>query len=186
MSSPISYEQALAALAQSEVLCSAEQVQVALDKLAIAITQTLGELDPVVLVVMNGALIPAGHLLTRLNFPFQIGYLHATRYRGATSGGELHWIAEPSLAVEDKVVLVIDDIFDEGITLKAILQQLRERKVKALYSAVLVNKIHDRKADLHINFVGLEVPDRYVFGCGMDYQEYWRNLPGIYALKESV
>jgi len=80
---------------------------------------------------------------------------------------------------------VVDDIFDEGDTLKAILDELRQQDVAEIYSAVLVNKRHDRKvADLTVDFVGLEVPDRYVFGCGMDYKEYWRNLPAIYAARE--
>lgn len=179
----ITHEQAMAVLAEADLLCSEADVQAALDVMARRITERLGDTDPVVLVVMNGALIPAGHLLTRLNFPFQIGYLHATRYRGGTRGGELHWIARPSLDVRDRVVLVVDDIFDEGITLKAILDELRAAPVRSVYSAVLVEKVHQRKAPgLQVDFIGLQVPDRYVFGCGMDYREYLRNLPGIYAV----
>ncbi|HXH02059.1 MAG TPA: hypoxanthine-guanine phosphoribosyltransferase [Candidatus Competibacteraceae bacterium] len=185
MNLPISQEHAQAVLREADLLCSEAEVQAALDRMAEAITARLGDQDPVVLVVMNGALIPAGHLLTRLHFPFKVGYLHATRYRGDTRGGELYWVARPSQPVEGRVVLVVDDIFDEGLTLKAILDDLRGAGVKALYSAVLVNKRHERKAPgLKVDFVGLEVPDRYVFGCGMDYKEYWRNLPGIYAVKE--
>lgn len=82
-------------------------------------------------------------------------------------------------------MLVIDDIFDEGDTLKAIVAEVRRQGAAAVYSAVLVNKRHDRKAaGLTVDFVGLEVPDRYVFGCGMDYKEYWRNLPAIYAVRD--
>lgn len=178
-------EEALAVQRHADLLYTAEQVTAAMDRLADAITVRLKERDPLVLVVMNGALIPAGQLLIRLDFPFQIGYLHATRYQGATRGGALHWIARPSIPVKGRVVLVVDDIFDEGMTLKAILDDIRRTGARAVYSAVLVNKIHDRKVSgLTADFVGLEVGDRYVFGCGMDYKEYLRNLPGIYALKE--
>lgn len=183
---PISPEEALAVLRNADLLCSAEEVTAALDRMATAITARFKDRNPLVLVVMNGALIPAAQLLIRLDFPFQIGYLHATRYRGAIHGSELHWIARPSFPVEERVVLVVDDIFDEGTTLKAIIDDLRQSGAREVYSAVLVNKLHNRKEPgLVVDFVGLEVADRYVFGCGMDYKEYLRNLPGIYAVKET-
>jgi len=186
MISPITPEQAMAVLADSEELFSPEQVGQALDRLAGAISERLGKLDPLVLMVMNGALIPGGQLLIRLNFPFQIGYLHATRYQGDIRGGTLHWLARPNVPVQGRVVLVVDDIFDEGTTLKAIVEELRIAGAREVLSAVLVNKTHDRKvAGFDVDFVGLNVADRYVFGCGMDYKEYLRNLPGIHALKES-
>ena len=182
----IDAKQALAVLQEADLLHSAEAVAVALDRMATNITAHLKDLDPLVLVVMQGALIPAGHLLTRLDFPFQLGYLHVTRYRGTTHGGELHWIVRPSVPVEGRVVLVVDDIFDEGATLRAIVNHLTCTHAQAVYSAVLVNKIHDRKEPgFIVDFMGLEVQDRYVFGCGMDYKEYWRNLPAVYAVKET-
>lgn len=175
----------MAVLQNSEELHSVEAVNAALDRLAVAISARLGDADPLVLVVMNGALIPAGQLLIRLNFPFQIGYLHATRYQGDTRGGTLQWLARPTVPVQDRVILVVDDIFDEGTTLKAIVQELRQGGAREVLSAVLVNKIHDRKVpEFDVDFVGLEVADRYVFGCGMDYKDYLRNLPGIHALRE--
>ena len=120
-----------------------------------------------------------------MDFPFQISYIHVTRYRGETSGGEINWVARPNVPVAGRTVLVVDDIFDEGTTLKAIMGELKQAGAAEIYSAVLVDKRHDRKEPgLKIDFIGLEVEDRYVFGCGMDYKEYWRNLPAIYALKE--
>jgi len=180
----ITAEQALVVLREAELLCPPAQVAAAFDQLAAAITAELEYRDPLVLVVMNGAFIPAAHVLSRLSFPLQVGYLHATRYRSGTRGGDLDWIARSRPTVTGRVVLVIDDIFDEGDTLKAILAEVRQQGAATVYSAVLVNKQHDRKvAGLTVDFVGLEVPDRYVFGCGMDYQEYWRNLPAIYAAR---
>ena len=105
--------------------------------------------------------------------------------RGATRGGEIDWIAPPRPAVTGQTVLVVDDIFDEGYTLQAILAAVRQQGATAVYSAALVNKQHNRKVPgLTVDFIGLEVPDRYVFGCGMDYKEYWRNLPAIYAARD--
>ncbi|MEI2782592.1 MAG: hypoxanthine-guanine phosphoribosyltransferase [Candidatus Competibacter sp.] len=183
--SDITAEQALAALREADLLHPAERIEAALDRMAAAIAAELEHRDPLVLVVMNGAFVPAARLLARLRFPLRVGYLHATRYRGATRGGAIDWIAPPRPAVAGQVVLVVDDIFDEGDTLKAILDEIRRQGAAAAYSAVLVDKRHDRKVpDLTVDFVGLEVPDRYVFGCGMDYKEYWRNLPAIYAARD--
>ena len=92
-------------------------------------------------------------------------------------------MAKPDVPIAGRTVLVIDDIFDEGHTLKAIVDDLTQSGAGRVYSAALVNKLHDRKEDLAVDFIGLDVEDRYVFGCGMDYKEYWRNLPSIYALK---
>ena len=181
----ITAEQALAVLRAAELLCTPQQIEAALDRMAAAIAAQLANRDPLVLIVMNGAFIPAAQLLSRLNFPLRVGYLHATRYRGATCGGDMNWIAPPRPAVTNQTVLVVDDIFDEGDTLQAILAEVRQQGAAAVYSAALVNKRHDRKVPgLAVDFIGLDVPDRYVFGCGMDYKEYWRNLPAIYAARD--
>ena len=183
--SAISAEQARAALREAELLYPPAQIEAAVERMAAAIAAELERRDPLVLVVMNGAFVLAAQLLARLRFPLRVGYLHATRYRGATRGGTLDWIARPRPEVTGQVVLVVDDIFDEGDTLKAILDEIRRQGAAAVYSAVLVDKRHDRKAPgLTVDFVGLEAPDRYLFGCGMDYREYWRNLPAIYAARD--
>lgn len=158
-------------------------VEAAITRMGAEITARLRDSNPLVLCVLTGAIIPMGQLLTHLDFPLQIDYLHATRYRGATCGGDLCWLARPRSAVTGRTVLVVDDILDEGVTLKAILEELRAQGASAVYSAVLVEKEHDRKNGMQADFVGLTVPDRYVFGYGMDYKDYLRNAPGIFAVK---
>lgn len=172
-------------LAEAEELVSPADIQAALERMAAAISARLADRDPLVMVVLNGGVIPAGLLLPKLNFPLQIGYLHATRYHGATRGGGLHWVQKPSLPVGGRTVLVVDDIFDEGHTLKEIVRELRAAGAAEVLTAVLLDKRHDRKvADFAMDFIGTTVPDRYVFGCGMDYHEYLRNLPGVYAVRD--
>ncbi len=184
--SSITPEQAQRVFDEADILYTAEQIDETLDRLAADISHKLRDTNPIILTVMTGGLIMAGRLLPKLLFPLQVDYLHATRYRGDTSGGELHWIAHPSLPLKDRTVLVLDDILDEGLTLKAILQACRNEGAKEVYSGVLVKKIHDRCVDnVSADFTGLDVEDRYVFGCGMDYHNYHRNLPGIYAVKGS-
>jgi hypoxanthine phosphoribosyltransferase len=178
----ITQQEAADMLATAEQIYSREQVEQALDRLAVEITGRLSGEDPVVLSVLNGALIPTGYLLTRLHFPLRQDYVHASRYQGNTSGADLEWIGQPSTSLKDQTVLIIDDILDEGITLAAIVEACREAGAKAVYSAVLVEKLHDRGAGYKADFVGLTVEDRYVFGYGMDYKGYLRNVPAIMAV----
>ncbi len=170
--------------ARAERIYSQKDIAAAYERLATAITKSLADSNPLVVSVMVGGLIPAGQLLPRLDFPLQMDYLHATRYHGNIKGGDLHWLVRPSHSLQGRVVLLIDDILDEGVTLAAICAACREAGARQVYTAVLLNKLHSRKSGLEADFVGLDVEDRYVFGCGMDYKDYLRNVPGIYAIPE--
>lgn len=177
-------EEAKHAMANATQLFSEEEVEVAIDQMATRIKEQLADKDPIFLCVMTGGLIPTAGLLMRLDFPLQLDYIHASRYGSGTRGKELTWHAEPKVSIKDRVVLVIDDILDEGITLEAIIQYCDAHGAQAVYSAVLLDKVHNRKNGLTASFTALTVGDRYVFGYGMDYSGYLRNAPGIYALKE--
>jgi hypoxanthine phosphoribosyltransferase len=171
-------------LRDSDRLYSSDQVEHALNCMAHSIASVLGDSNPLILAVMLGGLIPAGKLLTRLSFPLELDYVHVTRYRQGTRGGDLQWRARPTISMRDRVVLLVDDILDEGITLGAIINFCKQAGAQTVYSAVLVEKQHDRKTVLqHADFSGLQVEDRYVFGCGMDYRGYLRNISGIHAVK---
>ncbi len=178
----ITQQEAADALATAELIYSQAEVERALDRMAMEITGRLSGEDPIVISVLNGALIPTGHLLTRLNFPLRQDYVHATRYRGATVGADLEWIGQPSTSLQGESVLVVDDILDEGVTLSAIVEACRQAGAREVLSAVLVEKLHDRGVGFKADFTGLTVEDRYVFGYGMDYKGYLRNVPAIMAI----
>jgi hypoxanthine phosphoribosyltransferase len=170
-------------LARADLIHSAQAVQKALDKMAEHIAQSLSGRDPILLAVMTGGMVPAVRLSSRLTFPHRMDYVHATRYESGVKGGHLEWRARPHLDLSGSSVLIVDDILDEGITLSAIIDYCRRAGARDVRTAVLVEKEHDRnRTGLSPDFAGLRVPDRYVFGCGMDYQEYFRHLPAIYAL----
>ena len=172
-------------LSNSECLITTAEVNAAYDKLAAQLNLHYAGLNPIVMVVMNGGLIPAGQLLTRLNFFHRMEYIHATRYRDNQATNELKWKMRPNADLKGEHVLLIDYIFDEGYTLKAIVDELKTQNPTSLNCCVLLNKLHDRKVpNFKADFVGTEVVDRYIYGCGMDYHGYLRHLPGIYALKE--
>lgn len=169
--------------AESDCLSDEKQLNDILDTVAENISADLADKNPLVLCVMTGGVVPTGHLVTRLSFPLQLDYIHATRYRGETSGGKLHWIQEPSISLKDRVVLIIDDIFDEGITLLEIVKYCKAKGAESVKSMVLVNKVHDRKADYQPDYIGIDIEDRYLFGFGMDYKNYLRNVYAIHAVK---
>jgi hypoxanthine phosphoribosyltransferase len=180
---PITAEEAKRVSEEAECLYTADEVQAAIDRLAAAITRRVNVQDPLILCVMTGGIILTGQLLPRLRFPLQLDYVHASRYANQTQGGQLTWIARPRVPLKGRVVIAVDDILDEGITLAEIVKACKADGAAAVYSAVLVNKRHERKNGFNADFVGLEVDDRYVFGFGMDYKGYLRNAKGIFAVK---
>jgi hypoxanthine phosphoribosyltransferase len=172
-------------MAEADCLYTQAQLEAAIERVAAAVNAELAERNPVVFCVMNGGLIFTGNLLPRLDFALELSYLHATRYRSETTGGELFWKAKPEISFIDRDVLIIDDILDEGHTLGAIIDFCRHAGASRVYTAVLIDKDHQRKArpGLKADFIGLPCADRFIFGYGMDYKGYWRNAPGIYAVK---
>jgi hypoxanthine phosphoribosyltransferase len=182
----ITAEQAWKVYEEADLLFDAETVQVAIQKMADQITEDLKSSNPLVLCVMNGGLFMTSEITKRLEFPLQMDYLQATRYRGRTSGAsEVSWLARPEIDLKGRAVLILDDILDEGHTLVAITEECRRLGAESVYVAVLLKKLHDRcNPAAEADYIGLEVEDRYVFGCGMDYKDYLRNLPAIYAVKE--
>ena len=177
-------QEAESVMHQADCVHDRATVERALDRMAAEIERDMAGDDVVVLCVMNGGLVAAGMLLPRLSFLLRVDYLHASRYREQTSGDELHWKVNPTQPLADRHLLIIDDILDEGYTLDAIIRFCQRAGPASLRAAVLVQKQHRRGIRPRVDYVGLHVPDRYVFGYGMDYKGYWRNAPGIYAVGE--
>jgi len=171
-------------LAKSSLVHSPEAVQAALQRLAGEIAATLSDKNPLVLCVMTGGLIFSGQLLPKLDFPLEFDYLHVTRYGQDTQGGKLSWRSAPWTTVKDRVVLVVDDILDEGLTLAAVCESIRRLGAAEVKTAVFVEKENGKQKPIKADFVGLTVPDRFVFGFGMDVSGAWRHLPAIYAMQE--
>ena len=177
-------EEAILVMREADCLYDRAAVEAALDRMAAEINRDLGDGDVLALCVMNGGLVAAGSLLPRLQLPLRVDYMHATRYRERTTGDELHWKVAPSQSLAGRHLLVIDDILDEGYTLEAIMRFCWQQSPASVRAAVLVQKEHQRGVRPPVDYIGLRVPDRYVFGYGMDYKGYWRNAAGIYAVAE--
>jgi hypoxanthine phosphoribosyltransferase len=170
-------------LEQSYIIHQPEAVVRAITKIAAEITNSLEASSPVVICVMGGGVVFSGQLLTQLHFPLELDYVHASRYQNNTVGKMLDWKALPKLDLTGRTVLLLDDILDEGITLKEIHDKCMALGATKVLTAVLIEKKLDHEKPIKADFVGLEVPNQYVFGYGMDVYGWWRNLPAIYALQ---
>lgn len=169
----------------AELIHDEDVMQATYDHLADQISESLADCRPLLLPVMMGGLYLCGQLMSRLDFPLEIDYLHATRYRDKLHGDDLYWPVSPSDKIAGRTVLLIDDILDQGITLSGIIENLQAAGAEDIQSVVLSCKQCNRSKEVDVTFRGVDLPDRYVFGCGMDYKGYWRNLAQIYAVSES-
>ena len=165
----------------AELIYSMDQLESAIERIAAEINARLGGSNPILLTILNGGIIFSGKLLSRLRFPLQIDAVKASRYRGETSGGQIEWSLKPKLPLQGRTVLLIDDILDEGITLAEIKAWCWEQGAEEVLTAVLVDKQIGRERPCRADFVGLEAENRYLFGYGLDYKNYLRNAPGIFA-----
>ena len=180
----MSLQEAQAAFDLATIVFDEAQINAALDQMAEAIRNDYADKDPILLCVMNGGLFFTAELCKRLGFPHQQDYLHATRYNGELRGEQVMWKAAPQAELAGRHVLVLDDILDEGHTLLAIKAALQKQSPASLKVAVLTDKKHQRRTPgISADYIGLSLPDQYVFGCGMDYKGYYRNLSAIYAAK---
>ena len=178
-------EEALRLLDTADEIVTSRQVRAAVERMGSDISKRLEGEFPVVLAVMGGAAVFIGQLLPLLHFPLEFGAIEVTRYNNDIQGREINWRLPPRDNVRDRVVLVVDDILDEGITLAAIRKRLLEMGAREVLAAVFADKDIGHDKPVHADFVGVTVPNRYVFGFGMDAYGLWRNLPSIYALKET-
>ena len=168
-------------MAHSDVVFTESEVNAAIDRMALQLQEKITAESVVLLCVMRGGLYLAGQLMGRLSLPARLDYLQANRYQG-TAGHEIIWSKQPELDLNGQTVIVLDDILDEGVTLAVVVQYCRQAGASQVITAVLTEKDNGLQKPLKADVVGLVVPNRYVFGCGMDVYGWWRNLPEIRAL----
>ncbi len=172
--------------AEADLLYTAAEVENAILSMAQEISAQLAAQNPIILCLMRGAIVVTGKLLPLLDFPLQLEYVHLSRYHGTERQATPSWIRTPTIALQNRHVLIVDDILDEGITLATTIKECRNMGARSVKTAVLVDKkLPTPRNFQEADFTGLTVPDRYLFGYGMDYMEYLRNAPGIYAVKNT-
>jgi len=179
------HQRARALLDNAEEIFDAAAVQNAVGNVARTLNERFGHDDefPLVLGVMGGAVVFTGHLLPQLTFPLEFDYIHVSRYGDEDRGGEVVWKVVPRSNVEGRTVIVVDDILDEGETLAHVKQRLLDMGAREVVIAVFADKAIGKAKPIHPDIVGLTIPNRFVVGFGMDAYGYWRNLPGLWALR---
>lgn len=170
----------------ADVLISEQEINQAIDTVAKDIESSLGNEVPIILCVMKGGLMFTSALMQRISSPMILDYVHVDRYRNKTQGCSIHWHKEPDTSLKDQTVIIVDDILDEGYTLQELIAYCQVKGAKKVLSAVLLKKkLSNTPTNVTPDFIGLEVTDRYVFGWGMDYKGYLRNLSSIYAIVQN-
>jgi hypoxanthine phosphoribosyltransferase len=165
----------------ADCLYTTQQVELAISRVAGEISQRLSTQNPLCLCVLNGGIVFSGKLIPQLNFPLTLDSINASRYGQNISGSQVNWLYKPPTVLRKRVVLLMDDVLDHGITLAAIKDYCLEQGAAEVFSAVLIDKILEQSKPISADFKAIETADRYLFGYGMDYQGYLRNAPGIYA-----
>lgn len=181
----LSHQDIIQVRENADVLISEEEILRAIDSVAKNIESTLDNDVPVLLCVMKGGLMFTAALMQRISSPMILDYVHVDRYRNQTQGGGIHWHKEPDTVLKGRTIIIVDDILDEGYTLQELIAYCEAKGAKKVLSAVLLKKkLSNTPVNITPDFIGLEVMDRYVFGWGMDYKGYLRNLPSIYAIAD--
>ena len=171
-------------IADSTIVYKHDEIIDAISNLALNLNKTYHNKHVIVLPLMNGALTFAGYLLPRLGFDMELDYIHASRYDNNTGGDEIKLIYEPQQnKLEGKYILLLDDILDEGHTLKYTKERLKKYNPLSVETAVLFDKLIDKPKPLDADYVGLKVPNFYVYGFGLDFNGIGRNMPHLYAYK---
>lgn len=166
-------------------LYTRDELEGAIARMGRDITAALDGERALLLTVMNGGMFFASALAFAIDVDLDFDYAHATRYGNATVGREVRWLHRPTSSMQGRTVILADDILDEGYTLAALREFCLEQGARRVLIAVLCDKLHDRRMPgLAADYVGVELPDRYVFGYGLDYYGQGRNLPDIWALDE--
>ncbi|MGZ8289787.1 MAG: hypoxanthine-guanine phosphoribosyltransferase [Telluria sp.] len=182
------YQRAQALIKNAEEIFDADTVKAAVTRVADTLNQRFGnpedEAFPLVLGVMGGAVVFTGQLLTQLDFPLEFDYIHVTRYGDDDQGGQVVWKVIPRSNVTGRTIIVVDDILDEGETLAHVKQRLLDMGAAEVILAVFADKDIKRAKPVQADIVGLTIPNKFVVGFGMDAYGYWRNLPGLWAIRE--
>lgn len=170
---------------EAELLYGAREIRGAIERMAGEAAKLLAGRCPVVVPIMLGGAFTAVHLCGHFDFAYELDCVHVGRYGDGLSGGALSWSLKPRLDLAGRAVLLVDDVLDRGLTLTEVMREIAGLGVADLRVAVLASKRIDGGAERpHVDFIGVECPDRYLFGCGMDYKGFWRGLPELYAVPD--
>lgn len=152
-------------------------------RVAAEINRDLADSNPIFLCVLNGAFMFAGDLMKHVNIPSEISFVKLSSYSGTESTGRVKQLIGLSDTLRGRTVVIVEDIVDTGLTMLRLLDLIREHEPKEVRICSLLVKPDKLKVDLHIDYVAMEIPNEFIVGYGLDYDEQGRNLPAIYTVE---
>lgn len=169
-----------------KTLYSSQELQDGVARMSREIADCYAERQLTIVSVLTGSMVLVADLIRMLDLPMRLGVIEASSYRGATTTrGELTVNAKPMLDISGRDVLLVDDIFDTGHTLVKVVEKMQEFGPASIRSAVLLRKHGRQEVDAQPDFVAFEIPDEFVVGYGLDYEDLYRNLPYLAVLEEA-
>lgn len=170
-----------------EVLLSEEVIDSKVKELGKKISEDYKDKDLIMVGILKGAVIFMSDLARSVSIPVTLDFMAVSSYgKSSTSTGEVRIIKDLDFSVENKDILIIEDIIDSGYTLAYLTDNLRKRGARSVKVCTLLDKPERRKVDVKVDYLGFAIPDEFVVGYGLDYAEIGRNLPYVAALKEEV
>ena len=167
-----------------KVLVAEVDIRRRVDELGKEITRDYAGMQPIAVCVLRGAIPFYADLIRRIDLPVTVDTITVSSYGSGTVSGKLKVITDMRTSVEGRDVLVVDDIIDSGRTSVALIEMLKERGAKSVRTCALLDKPSRRVVDIKGDYVGFAIPDEFVVGYGLDWNEKFRNLPHVYTLKE--
>lgn len=161
-----------------------EEIKAAIEKIAARINNELAGENPLFICVLNGAFVFAADLLREITIESEITFMRMKSYSGTQSTGVVKIIHGLDEDIKDRTVIVVEDIVDTGFTMQRIINQLKEREPKQVKIATLLFKPKALKCDVHVDYAALEIPNDFIVGYGLDYDEQGRNLKDIYVIAD--
>ncbi len=172
---------------QLQILFTPEEIKVAVKRLAREISRDYQDKNPIFLGVLKGSFMFMADLIRNLDMPLEVEFVALSSYgQGTESSGKVNVVQDLRTSIKGRDILIIEDIIDTGITLNFLLEHLQCEKPASLKICALFDKASCRQIPLSIDYLGLSVPDVFVVGYGLDYNEKFRHLPGLHFLKEEV
>jgi hypoxanthine phosphoribosyltransferase len=171
--------------APGEIIVAAEELQKRVAELGAQITSDYGGRELFFMGVLKGAVFFVADLMRQIDLPCEVDFMAVSSYGSFTeSSGVVRILKDLDVPIEGRDVVIVEDIVDSGLTLGYLLRSLRSRNPRSLEVCALLVKPQRRKVELPIRYVGFEIPDRYVVGYGLDFEQRYRNLPYVAALAD--
>ena len=170
---------------QLEILISRDEIAKAVDRLASEIKRDYQGKQPLLIGVLKGSFVFMADLIRQLDLPLELDFIRLSSYGAAReSSGKVRVVQGVKTPIKGRDVLVIEDIVDTGITTSFLFDYLKRKKPASLKLCALTDKPSRRRVPVSIDYLGLSLPDKFVVGYGLDFDQRFRNLPDIYALED--